>query len=125
MEIVNCTPHAVQILDPTCCEFSFLTRSFQLTGEQKIMREIPPSGICPRCKQDEHEIDPIDGIPVIGVTFGEIEGLPEEKEGTFLIVSAIVATAGRKQGRKDLLIPSRLVRNYEGKIMGCLALAAE
>ena len=125
MNIINCTPHAVQILSPSCCEFSSLSHSFQLTDEIKIVREIQPSGICPRCKQEERELDPLDGIPVVGISFGEIEGLPEEKEGVYLIVSALVATAGRKQGRRDLLIPSRLVRNYEGKIMGCLALAAE
>lgn len=49
--------------------------------------------------------------------------LPPEEPGTMLIVSALVANAGMAHGRKDLLVPTRMVRDVEGRIVGCLALA--
>lgn len=75
-----------------------------------MLREIAPTGIC----------------PVMAVESGEIENLPEASEGTWLIVSAMVANAGRAQGRHDLLVPARIVRaTADGDPVGCLALASE
>lgn len=48
---------------------------------------------------------PVDGIPVVETKFGEITGLPEEKEGIYYIVSTIILNEGKKLGRKDLISP--------------------
>ena len=52
-------------------------------------------------------------------------GLPDPAPSTFLIVSAITADAARKSGRNtdDLLLPTDLVRDSEGQIIGCYRLA--
>ena len=120
--ILNCTPHEVTILNPEGCEYDPRTRSYK--GEHpEVLRVFKPSGICPRVQTKEVRMADIDGVQTIGVQYGEIENLPEHKIDTFLIVSALVATAGRKAGRDDLLIPAQLVRDESGRIVGCLALA--
>lgn len=122
MQIINCTPHAINILHGEA-ELDPRTRSWKIIGEPFSIQTITPSGICPRCKQTEVEKSLVNGIPVISVEYGEIENLPEPKEDTYLIVSALVASAGKQRGRNDLLIPARLVRDENGRIIGCLALA--
>lgn len=124
--ILNMTPHPVILLDGNGCEYNPRTRSYSLVGEPTELRVFEPVGDTPiRCSTSEVQMDPIDGVPTLGITFGEIEGLPEEREGVYMIVSAIVANAGRSQGRRDLLVPAHLVRNADGNIVGCLALARE
>ncbi len=123
-EVRNFTPHQVRIIDPQCCEYNSLTRSYSLTGEPMVLRTIEPEGgNIPRCSTTEVECSPVDGIPTCQVEFGEVENLPAQQEGQWLIVSAIVATAGRAAGRTDLLVPTRMVRDAAGNIVGCLALA--
>lgn len=63
----------------------------------------------------------IEGLPVEEVVYGEIEGLPEPQEGTFYIVSGLVAAAAAREGRKDCLAPGGLVRDAEN---GSLVLGA-
>lgn len=121
--IINCTPHKITIIDSKSCVFDSKTRSYK-SENPVVLRTIAPSGNCPRCKQNEIEQGLLGFVPVISVEYGEIEGLPPEVDGIYLIVSALVANAGKALGRKDLLIPARLVRNESGQIIGCLALAA-
>jgi hypothetical protein len=58
------------------------------------------------------------------VTYGDIDGLPDEQEGIFYIVSGLVAAAGIKLGRKDLMAPGGLVRDAgnPSAVLGCLFL---
>jgi hypothetical protein len=120
----NLTPHAVHIVDPACAEFDPRTRSSKLNGERKLVMTLAPEGgPPPRCSTKEVELGVWGGVPIIGVEFGSVEGLPPAEDGTFLIVSAIAANAAKAQGREDVLIPARLVRDGEGQIVGCLALA--
>lgn len=59
-----------------------------------------------------------DGDLICKQTFGEVEGLPEEVEGTKLIVSGLVLSASN---RKDLVAPATghqsVVRNDKGHIV--------
>ena len=59
----------------------------------------------------------VDGIPVYVTTFGEVVDLPEEEEGRYYIVSALVRAAA--PGRQDLLSPGDPVRDGEGRVIGC------
>jgi hypothetical protein len=43
---------------------------------------------------------------ICSVQFGDVVGLPEQEEGTILIVSAIVAAAAAKAGRTDVVSPA-------------------
>ncbi len=89
----------------------------------ELMLTIPSHGIA-RCAMEETPLGRDENsIPLIGLTFGEIEGLPAPVDGVGYIVSAIVANAAREKGRTDVAVPARLVRNGEGLIVGCSALA--
>ena len=101
--IKNCTPHKVSIYaDDTILEF-------------------PSCGIVPRCEQHEELIGKIDNIQITKQIFGEVTDLPEQEDGVYLIVSRLVATAC--PNRSDLLIPGPLIRDAEGKIVGCKGLS--
>jgi len=58
-----------------------------------------------------------DIIPLTETVFGEVEGLPEYKKGTYYIVSSLVAQAC--PDRSDLLIVNETVRDEQGRICGC------
>jgi hypothetical protein len=57
------------------------------------------------------------------VRWGEVEGLPEAEPDTLLLVSRIVADAGKAQGRTDLVVPHDIMRDDKGVIIGCKSLA--
>ena len=60
-------------------------------------------------------------IPVVRRDFGCVTGLPEPQHDTLLIVSQLVFDA--QSGRTDLLVPHDMVRDSEGRIIGCRAFA--
>ena len=53
--------------------------------------------------------------------FGAVEGLPDPEEGVVWIVSRVVAEAAKE--RDDLLVTDDAVRDDQGRIIGCRALA--
>ena len=99
MNILNLTPHEI-----TLC------------GQR-----LPSSGVA-RVAQTTQQVDQINGIPVNRVSFGEVNGLPEARKDTIYIVSKIVAEAVKGQ-RNDVFIVDKTVRNEQGQIIGCEALA--
>ena len=109
-QLINLTPHAIMMVN----------------GEGDTILTIEPSGNVARVTQSTEQLATVtvDGvvIPVTQNTYGELVNLPEEKEGVALIVSAMVASAGEKLGRKDLFIPNETVRNDKGFIVGCKSL---
>lgn len=123
---VNLTPHDINII-----------------GEDNVIKYIiPPSGTIARCKTEREITDygyiyiPINKpdsdnprtfiisnhveVPITQTKFGEVEGLPEKKHKTIYIVSSLVAQACKD--RNDVFIPDDIVRNEEGKIIGCRSL---
>lgn len=60
-------------------------------------------------------------IPIHRTVFGAVEGLPDPRPFVQYIVSRVVAEAARD--RDDLLIPDDTVRDEQGRIIGCRALA--
>lgn len=103
MEILNYTPHQVNIILSTG-----EIQSFQSVGNA-------------RCKQESKIVSTIANIPVSQTTFGEVEGLPKEQEGIYYIVSRLIIQA--LPSRKDLLVPNDIVRDNKGQIIGCKSLA--
>lgn len=55
--------------------------------------------------------------PVYTSVFGEVVNLPPQRPNVFYIVSSVVAQAC--PGRTDLLVPDELVRDEEGRVVGC------
>jgi hypothetical protein len=123
--IINATPHTITILNKEAGITQDEKKQFLGNKEAiVVLKEIPASGILPRVKMSNEPAEPIDGIPVETVIYGEIEGLPEYQEEVYYIVSGLVATAAAKIGRTDCLAPGALVRdkNNPGLILGCLFL---
>jgi len=112
-ELVNLTPHDINI---------------KLENQDAFM-SIAPSGIVTRCDTDYKNVD---SIIVNGETFDIRErffkqpyDLPEPKEGTYFIVSRIVAEACANV-RDDLLIVDGTIREkVDGRmvVVGCEGLA--
>jgi hypothetical protein len=61
-------------------------------------------------------------IPVYGVEYGKILGLPAPNPGTFYVVSSMIAEAAKALGRKDVLSPYGLVRDEKGVVVGAKGL---
>lgn len=106
--IVNLTPHTVNICD----------------GAGNIVKSFPSEGNA-RVNTVFSERPSVDGFPVKSVSYAETEGLPPRQEGTFYIVSMVVAQA--KPERADLLCPNtapgEVVRDAGGQIVGVKSFA--
>lgn len=110
MRVINLTPHSISYVDPNyACV-------------------IPSSGVA-RAEQQMVEGNPIVGMGNVFKTcrmsYGDLIGLPDPDGETFYIVSAITAEAARRSGRTtdDLLLTADLVRDDQGRVVGCRAFA--
>ena len=103
MVIKNFTPHSITI----CNNAGEVARVIQPEGLVRLKAVTVPAG-------------EIDGVPVTRTEFGQAEGLPEFKEGIFIVVSQLVKTA--LPSRSDLLVPAEVVRDEKGNIVGCKSL---
>lgn len=105
-KIVNLTPHAVNIY----CE-------------DELVRTIESSGIA-RAAYTQEVVGNLEGIPIVENHYGSPTDLPEPKAGTVYIVSALTADAARRVGRTtaDLFLTGELVRDEDGRVIGCRAL---
>lgn len=102
MKLINLTPHAVNVIDDSGEEIACFP---------KCLSPLP------RLKQETVLLSEQDGIRITETQFGEIENLPEPKEGIRLIVSRLVIAAC--PDRNDLVVPNEVVRDNEGRIIGC------
>jgi len=104
--IINCTPHEIVVV----------------VGDKET--RIPASGIIPRVTTTEKIINTLEiegvEVPVTKSVAGKTEGLPAKINGTYYIVSRVVASS--HPDRNDLLIPNGLVRDQDGRIVGCSSL---
>ena len=99
LEVVNLTPHSINIVGgPTfepSGEVARISSANENAGELLVNGE---------------------SIPLITQEFGEVVGLPEEKEGVLFIVSSLIFA---QTERKDLLVPGEQVRDEDGRVIGC------
>lgn len=101
MEILNCTPHAINII---------------VNGESKTYE---PSGIIPRVTTSYSEVEMYEGLPFVKSYKGEVENLPERKRDVLLLVSGMVFEAV-SNFRTDIIAPdtgSTAIRNDKGHIV--------
>ena len=93
---LNCTPHDIVLNDGTV-----FPKSVTVARVSASFSEIENS-ICDQ-------------------VFGHVQDLPAPNEGTFFIVSAVVLTAAKLQGRTDCVAPATghgaVVRNEAGHIV--------
>ena len=106
MEIVNLTPHPINLQ----------TESGSIT--------IPVSGRVLRIKTERLEVGMIHisdhAIPLVYETYSGADDLPTPKDGTYFIVSRLVAE--KFPERSDFLYPTELQRAGDGSIQSALSL---
>ncbi len=115
VRVQNLTPHPITLIG---------------AGGEAIT--LPPSGRIVRAQEVREvvgavEIDGLGEIPVLAISYGEPEGLPEVVEAdTIHIVSALAAQAIRAHRpgiAHHFFVVSDPVRDGEGRIVGARALA--
>jgi hypothetical protein len=103
-KFINLTPHAINLIcGPTFAPSGNVARV-------KVTRQA-----CFRNYSDEGENEK--EITFYAPSVGEVEGLPDTEDDTYLIVSAMVRTA--LPNRLDLVSPGNLVRDDNGNVIGC------
>ena len=100
-KILNMTPHPVNLITGNG------TITLPSAGQIRLASQTVPAG-------------EINGIPLTRTEFGVPEGLPQFVEGTYYIVSQLVKSALPE--RIDLLVPAEVVRDDQGRIVGCRSL---
>lgn len=112
MELVNLTPHTINI---------YINDGIEVAT-------IPPSGVVARCKQESEFVGRFFakgaacGITVTREKFGAVENLPAYEDGKFYIVSKLVAQAIAGT-RSDILVPGPMIRTEDGQPIGCIGLS--
>ena len=117
VNIVNLTPHDVNVY-----------REDDLDEYRRVKFGCRPYCVIPSASQptariitQERPVDPVDmdgrDIPLTEKVMSHIQNLPAPVDGTFYIVSTIVALYAPH--RTDLLVPSGNVRSRSGVIVGC------
>ena len=102
MKFINLTPHVLNISTPTG------------------MINLPPDGTVARVAVERKLATTISGIPAYRTAYGAVEGLPAPIEGTIFIVSAMVRNhPDIVFNRMDVASPGALIRDSEGKVVGC------
>ena len=98
---------------------TFINLTAHTINEVTTGLEIPTSGIVARVKQETKKIASHAGVPLYTSVFGEVEGLPEPREGIVYIISALALNAA-PVNRTDVVAPGNLQRNEHGQPIGCV-----
>lgn len=106
MKFVNLTPHTLNI--------------HLRNGEIMVL---PPSGEVARIKMETRCTSITDGVEIFETKMGEVEGLPEFDPTKMIITSLVVKQAARAAGRTDVYSPGALVRDDQGRPIGCKGLS--
>jgi len=102
MKFINLTPHDITVI-------------LNAAGGSKTFAK---SGTIARVTQVTEVFQVVDGINISTATFGPVVGLPERKDDTLYIVSAMVIKSASSD-RSDLVSPGELVRDDSGNVIGC------
>lgn len=110
MQLINLTPHPLTLIGQ----------------DGAVLLTQAPDGPMARCAEDRRELGAVtlqDGasVPLRSVGFGAVTGLPAPRDGVLYVVSR--ATAEAATGRDDVVYPDEQVRDDDGRIIGCRALA--
>ena len=118
MTFRNLTPHRIDLVRETTetgCELvawePVCVWEPDEAGPARIEAGIQDTGTVPSGGVD---------VPMGVRRTGALTGLPEQREGTLLIVSTLVAEACPHRG--DLVSPGDLVRDADGQPIGCTCL---
>ena len=99
MKLINLTPHPINVI-----------------VDGQVVNQYPSMGVL-RASSCSRIIGEVDGIQLSKVTYGEVTGLPEPKQGVMYIVSRAIKKS--VPDRDDCIVPNLLVRDKNGNITGC------
>lgn len=102
--IVNLTPHKVVILDDSNDAVFVFKRA-----------KAPARFLAETFLVSYHS-----GVPITHTNFTVLENLPDQKEGVYYIVSQLVKSL--LPFRSDLLVPTQIVHDGHGVVLGCRSL---
>ena len=100
-KLINCTPHDVYYMDNIC----------------QIILTIFKSEKPARVSVENVYLGTYDSIKAYSSKFGKVIDLPKSNGWNLFIVSRLVRDALPK--RKDLIVPTELMRDGGGRIIGC------
>lgn len=103
---INLTPHELNLFDEE--------------GEE-LVKTLESSGEIARVAVVNRKIGEDSLVPLFITEYGEVEDLPEPQEGVIYIVSFLVRQAASH--RRDLASPGDLLRDSEGRPIGCKGLS--
>ena len=102
MNIINLTPHTINVYDEN----------------HNHVIDIQASGTVARVDAIKKVVGNVNNIPLFETAYGEIVNLPEPSSNTMYIVSGLVKASCPE--RDDLLQPGELLRDDEGRPIGCV-----
>ena len=108
MNVINLTPHPIHLIG----ENDDLLAVWESQGVARVASRSSFIASIEAVSNSGSSVE----IPLWESNFGEIEGLPEQRPDTILIVSGLVQGASNRQ---DLFVPDDLVRDSRGGILGC------
>ena len=97
----NLTPHPIHVLD----------------GQDRVALTIAPEQTPARVATTTETVGTHGGVSIIETVFGDVTDLPEPQAGVLYIVARLVIQAA--PDREDLVAPGDLVRDPDGRIIGC------
>lgn len=103
--IKNCTPHALTVH----------LANGEIRNFSKCKKPL-------RVSSKSHQVGELEGIPLFEIEMGAPENIPPVEEGVFWVVSAVAASHENLKHRQDLLCAGDLIRNEEGRVIGCQGL---
>jgi hypothetical protein len=113
----NYTPHTIHIY-----EGNNLSMSITSEGVARASVVAEPFGYI---TTQPSAMDLEGQIPLYSTKFGKLEGLPESLKNIneSIIVSNIAYEAGVREGWENLVVPHDLVRDDQGRVIGCKSFA--
>jgi hypothetical protein len=132
MVIINLTPHPCVVLveDPHGdLEGTTGTGPGAEFRRYRVVATIQPSNRVARAAQREEVVGSllVEGreIPLVRMTYGAPQDLPEPQDGVYYFVSVLTAQAAAAHGRstRDLVFAGKTVRDHQGRIIGILSFA--
>lgn len=118
--VINCTPHEVAIYSTADC-YLYNGSLYLCEGDEEYpepLRVYLAAKEPARVTFVQKTVGAVDGILIYRRFTEEIVNLPEPKPNTFYIVSKMVAQAWST--REDLIFPGTVVRDADGRVVGCI-----
>lgn len=99
MQFINLTPHTINI------------------HSNGNITNVAPSGNIARVSTRYQHSNTVSDINIYNCVYGDIDGLPDSQDDTIYIVSGVVKSA--VPNRMDVMSPGELIRDNDGKPIGC------